>query len=78
MGDHRGLTALAGRRHHCVTLGTSCRTLTCTLGGKILKLEVKIEAAAATKLCFLHILVLAIVCIILHKASKLFVQDWIS
>ena len=44
-------------------------------GGKILKLEVKIEAAAATKLCFLHILVLAIVCIILHKASKLFVQD---
>ena len=31
---HRGLPALAGRCHHCVTLDASyCRPLSCTLGG---------------------------------------------
>ena len=34
MVEHRGLAALAGRRHHSVTLGAPCRTLTCTLAGK--------------------------------------------
>ena len=44
MVEHRGLAALAGRRHHCIALGASCRTLTCTLGGKTFVLEVKMEA----------------------------------
>ena len=45
MVAHRGLPALAGRCHHCVTLDASCSwPLSCTLGGDTLKLEtVKLE-----------------------------------